>query len=81
MALGLADLRLKEWLMLYEREIGKLALAVQRQGFGRSLLAAAKPNSKWAGAGGQNVPQLGGTPVLTPDEVLQKCIDLERQWR
>src|SRR5262249_23755076 len=68
--------------MLYtRREIGKLALAVPAAGFlaeSGNLLAATKPNSKWAGVQvGMNVPyNFGPTPVLTPDEVLQKCIDL-----
>jgi Xylose isomerase-like TIM barrel len=68
--------------MLYtRREVGKLALAVPAAGFlaeSRTLLAAGKPNSKWAGVQvGMNVPyNFGPTPVLTPDEVLQKCIDL-----
>ena len=43
-----------------------------------SLLAAAKPNSKWAGVQvGMNVPyNFGGTPVLTSDQILEKCIEL-----
>jgi sugar phosphate isomerase/epimerase len=42
------------------------------------LLAAAKPNSKWAGVQvGMNVPyNFGGTPVLTSDQILEKCIEL-----
>jgi sugar phosphate isomerase/epimerase len=63
------------------REIGKLALAVPAAGLlaesGR-LRAATQPNSKWAGVQvGMNVPyNFGSTPVLTSDEILQKCIDL-----
>jgi sugar phosphate isomerase/epimerase len=43
-----------------------------------SLLAAAKPNSKWAGVQvGMNVPyNFGPTPVLTGDQILEKCIEL-----
>jgi sugar phosphate isomerase/epimerase len=68
--------------MLYtRRELGKLALAgVPAAGLllkPESLLAA-RPNSKWAGVQvGMNVPyNFGSTPVLTSDEILQKCIDL-----
>jgi sugar phosphate isomerase/epimerase len=68
--------------MLYtRREIGKLALAGLPAGLlleSRALGAATKPNSKWAGVQvGMNVPyNFGPTPVLTSDEVLRKCIDL-----
>lgn len=68
--------------MLYtRREIGKMALAGLPAGLlleSQTLGAAAKPNSKWAGVQvGMNVPyNFGPTPVLTSDEVLQKCIDL-----
>ena len=69
--------------MLYtRREIGKIALAVlPTAGFvldAEVLGAAGKPNSKWAGVQvGMNVPyNFGPTPVLTGDEILQKCIDL-----
>jgi sugar phosphate isomerase/epimerase len=68
--------------MLYtRREIGKLALAGLPAGVlleSATLTAATKPNSKWAGVQvGMNVPyNFGPTPVLTSDEVLQKCIDL-----
>ena len=68
--------------MLYtRREIGKLALAVPAAGLladSSGLRAATKPNSKWSGVQvGMNVPyNFGSTPVLTGDEILQKCIDL-----
>ena len=69
--------------MLYSRrEIGRMALAgLPAAGLlleSESLRAAAKPNSKWAGVQvGMNVPyNFGATPLLTPDEILQKCIDL-----
>lgn len=68
--------------MLYtRREIGKLALAVPAAGLlaeSGALRAATKPNSRWAGVQvGMNVPyNFGSTPVLTSDEILQKCIDL-----
>ena len=68
--------------MLYtRRELGKMALAGLPAGVlldSRTLPAATKPNSKWAGVQvGMNVPyNFGPAPVLTPDEVLQKCIDL-----
>jgi sugar phosphate isomerase/epimerase len=68
--------------MLYtRREIGKLALAGLPAGVlldSQVLGAATKPNSKWAGVQvGMNVPyNFGPTPVLTGDEILQKCIDL-----
>src|SRR4051812_11527119 len=68
--------------MLYTRRaLGKLALSgVPAAGLllkPESLLAA-RPNSKWAGVQvGMNVPyNFGSTPVLTSDEILQKCIDL-----
>jgi len=43
-----------------------------------TLRAATKPHSKWAGVQvGMNAPyNFGSTPVLTSDEILQKCIDL-----
>ena len=68
--------------MLYtRREIGKMALAGLPAGVlvdSNVLRAAGKPNSKWAGVQvGMNVPyNFGPTPVLTGDEILQKCIDL-----
>src|SRR4029453_2092080 len=68
--------------MVYtRRELGKMALAGLPAGVlldSRTLRAATKPNSKWAGVQvGMNVPyNFGPTPVLTSDEVLQKCIDL-----
>jgi sugar phosphate isomerase/epimerase len=42
------------------------------------VLAAGKPQSKWAGVQvGMNVPyNFGGTPVLTSDQILEKCIEL-----
>src|SRR4029450_5218593 len=67
--------------MLYtRRELGKMALAGLPAGVlldSRTLRAATKPNSRWAGVQvGMNVPyNFGPTPVLTADEVLQKCID------
>src|SRR6476619_1131047 len=68
--------------MLYtRREIGKMALAGLPAGLlvdSNTLRAAGKPNSKWAGVQvGMNVPyNFGPTPMLTGDEILQKCIDL-----
>src|ERR1044071_6271825 len=69
--------------MLYtRREIGKMALAgLPTAGLllnSEILQGAGKPNSKWAGVQvGMNVPyNFGPTPVLTADEILQKCIDL-----
>ena len=69
--------------MLYtRREMGKLALAgIPAAGvlLGSDLtFAATKPNSKWAGVQvGMNVPyNFGPTPVLTSDEILEKCIQL-----
>jgi len=65
------------------REFGRLALAgVPATAFwlksDSTLLAAAKPNSKWAGVQiGMNAPYNFGTGNYTPgDEVLQKCVDL-----
>lgn len=64
------------------REIGKMALAsLPTVGLLRDsavLHGAGKPNSTWAGVQvGMNVPyNFGSTPVLTADEILQKCIDL-----
>src|SRR5881394_2517837 len=64
------------------REFGRLALAgmpatafLLKSG---STLAAAKPNSKWAGVQvGMNVPYNFGTGNYTSgDEILQKCVDL-----
>ena len=64
------------------REFARLALAgVPATAFwlkSDSMLAAAKPNSKWAGVQvGMNAPYNFGTGNYTPgDEVLQKCVDL-----
>ena len=68
--------------MLYSRrELGKLALAgVPAAGFllkSDSLLAAAKPNSKWAGVQvGLNVPYSFGNNMMTGDETLLGCLKL-----
>lgn len=71
--------------MLYtRREMGKLALAsLPAAAFlkSESLCAAqraAKPNSKWAGVQvGLNVPyNFGPSPVLTGDEILERCVKL-----
>lgn len=68
--------------MLYSRrELGKLALAgLPAAGFllkSDSLLAAAKPNSKWAGVQvGLNVPYSFGTNMMTGDETLEGCLKL-----
>jgi sugar phosphate isomerase/epimerase len=68
--------------MLYSRrELGKLALAgVPAAGFllkSDSLLAAAKPNSKWAGVQvGLNVPYSFGNNMMTGDETLEGCLKL-----
>ena len=68
--------------MLYtRRDIGKMALAGLPAGIlldSPTLRAATKPHSKWAGVQvGMNAPyNFGSTPVLTSDEILQKCIDL-----
>ncbi len=68
--------------MLYtRRELGKLALAgvpaarvLRKSG----ALLAAKPNSKWAGVQvGMNIPyNFGPTPVLSGDEILERCVQL-----
>ena len=68
--------------MLYtRRELGKLALAgVPAAGFllkSDSLLAASKPNSKWAGVQvGMNVPYNFGSNMMTGDETLDRCVQL-----
>lgn len=68
--------------MLYtRRELGKLALAgVPAAGFllkSDSLLAAGKPNSKWAGVQvGLNVPYSFGNNLMTGDETLEGCLKL-----
>ena len=69
--------------MLYtRREIARMALAgLPTVGLlldSEVLHGAGKPNSKWAGVQvGMNVPyNFGQTPVLSADEILQKCIDL-----
>jgi sugar phosphate isomerase/epimerase len=42
------------------------------------IIAAARPDSKWGGVQvGMNVPyNFGPTPVLTADQILEKCIEL-----
>jgi sugar phosphate isomerase/epimerase len=68
--------------MLYtRREIGKLALAgVPAAGLllkSDSVLAAGKPNSKWAGVQvGLNVPYSFGNNMMTGDETLDRCVQL-----
>ena len=68
--------------MLYSRrELGKLALAgIPAAGFllkSDSVLAAAKPNSKWAGVQvGLNVPYSFGNNMMTGDETLEGCLKL-----
>ena len=68
--------------MLYtRRELGKLALAgVPAAGLLRtsgSLLAAGKPDSKWAGVQvGLNVPYNFGNNMMTADETLDRCVQL-----
>jgi len=69
--------------MLYtRRELGRLALTgLPTAGWllkSDTLVAAGKPNSKWAGVQvGMNVPyNFGPTPVLTSDQILEKCIEL-----
>jgi sugar phosphate isomerase/epimerase len=68
--------------MLYtRRELGKLALAGAPAAAvllkSDSVIAAGKPNSKWAGVQvGMNVPyNFGPTPVLTSDQILETCIE------
>lgn len=72
--------------MLYtRRELGRLALAglpaagvllKSRAGSGAPL--AGKPNSKWAGVQvGMNIPyNFGSAPVLSADEILERCVQL-----
>lgn len=68
--------------MLYtRREMGKLALAgVPAAGLllkSDSVLAAGKPNSKWAGVQvGLNVPYSFGNNMMTGDETLDRCVQL-----
>jgi sugar phosphate isomerase/epimerase len=72
--------------MLYtRRELGRLALAgLPAAGVLRQSRAASgaplvgKPNSKWAGVQvGMNIPyNFGLTPVLSADEILERCVQL-----
>jgi sugar phosphate isomerase/epimerase len=66
--------------MLYtRRELGKLALAgVPLAALSQSeLFAAAKPDSKWEGVQvGMNVPYNFGNNLLSPDETLDRCLQL-----
>jgi sugar phosphate isomerase/epimerase len=66
--------------MLYtRREIGKLALAgVPLAALSRTeTLAAAKPDSKWEGVQvGMNVPYNFGNNMMSPDETLERCLQL-----
>jgi sugar phosphate isomerase/epimerase len=72
-------------LMLYtRRELGRLALAglpaagALLKSTPASAFVAAKPNSKWAGVQvGMNIPyNFGATPVLSADEILERCVQL-----
>lgn len=68
--------------MLYtRRELGRLALTgLPAAGFllrSDGALAAAKPNSKWAGVQvGMNVPYNFGNNMLSADETLDRCLQL-----
>jgi sugar phosphate isomerase/epimerase len=72
--------------MLYtRRELGKLALAglpaagmLLKSGAASGAALAGKPDSKWAGVQvGMNIPyNFGPTPVLTADEILERCVQL-----
>jgi sugar phosphate isomerase/epimerase len=67
--------------MLYtRRELGKLALAgVPLAGLVRpeSLLGAGKPDSRWEGVQvGMNVPYNFGNNMMSPDETLERCLQL-----
>ena len=60
------------------REIGKFALLAPLSALApRALHAAAKPNSKFAGVQlGMNVPYNFGGRDMDPDELLQRCLQL-----
>ena len=60
------------------REIGKFALLAPLAALApRGLSAAAKPNSKFAGVQlGMNVPYNFGGRDMDPDELLQRCLQL-----
>jgi sugar phosphate isomerase/epimerase len=60
------------------REIGKFALLAPLSALApRGLYAAAKPNSKFAGVQlGMNVPYNFGGRDMDPDELLQRCLQL-----
>src|SRR5438874_12563539 len=60
------------------REIGKLALAAPLSALvPRGATAASKPNSKFAGVQlGMNVPYNFGGRDMDPDELLQRCVQL-----
>lgn len=68
--------------MLYtRREIGKLALAgvplAAALTKSETLIAAAKPDSKWEGVQvGMNVPYNFGNNMMSPDETLDRCVQL-----
>jgi len=67
--------------MLYtRRELGKLALAGVPLASGlakRDAFAAAKPDSKWEGVQvGMNVPYNFGNNMMSPDETLDRCLQL-----
>src|SRR5260370_40715394 len=67
---------------LTRREFGKLAIATwPTAGLwlrSTSLMAAAKPNSKWAGGQvGMNVPyNFAEGNYMTGDEILRRCVQL-----
>jgi hypothetical protein len=68
-------------MLFTRRELGKLALAgVPAAGFllrSDSVLAAGKPNSKWAGVQvGLNVPYSFANNMMTGDETLDRCLQL-----
>jgi sugar phosphate isomerase/epimerase len=67
--------------MLYtRRELGKLALAgvpLASALAKRDAFAAAKPDSKWEGVQvGMNVPYNFGNNMMSPDETLDRCLQL-----
>jgi sugar phosphate isomerase/epimerase len=68
--------------MLYtRREIGKLALAgvplASALVKSETLIGAGKPDSKWAGVQvGMNVPYNFGNNMMSPDETLERCLQL-----
>src|SRR5438874_13039159 len=61
-------------MLITRRDLGKLALAAVP---GARLLAATKPDSKFAGVQiGLNVPYNFGSRTMDGDEVLRRCVDL-----